>query len=150
MDNNGRTRAVITGMGVLSCLGKSVDEYWDGLTSGRSGIAELTLTDTSGYPCKIGGEVRDFDPTQYVGRKEARRLARFSQFAVGAVTEAVADAGLDLSAEDSDRVGGPDRMRIRGASRDGPAVPHPGRPAWDAYESLFHTDDVGEHGVCEH
>ena len=104
MDNNGRTRAVITGMGVLSCLGKSVDEYWDGLTSGRSGIAELTLTDTSGYPCKIGGEVRDFDPTQYVGRKEARRLARFSQFAVGAVTEAVADAGLDLSAEDSDRV----------------------------------------------
>ena len=58
MDNNGRTRAVVTGMGVLSCLGKSVDEYWDGLTSGRSGIAELTLTDTSGYPCKIGGEVR--------------------------------------------------------------------------------------------
>ena len=81
MDNNGRTRAVVTGMGVLSCLGKSVGDYWDGLTSGRSGIAELTLTDTSGYPCKIGGEVRDFDPTQYVDRKESRRLARFSQFA---------------------------------------------------------------------
>ena len=119
MDNNGRTRAVVTGMGVLSCLGKSVGDYWDGLTSGRSGIAELTLTDTSGYPCKIGGEVRDFDPTQYVDRKESRRLARFSQFAVGAVTEAIANANLDLSCRGLRSRGGPDRMRIRGASRDG-------------------------------
>ena len=105
MDNNGqRTRAVITGMGVLSCLGHSVGEYWDGLTSGTSGIAELTLTDTEGYPCKIGGEVRDFNPTDYVDRKESRRLARFSQLAIGATTEAIADAGLDISAEDPDRV----------------------------------------------
>ena len=105
MDTNGRrNRAVITGMGVLSCLGHSVDEYWDGLTSGTSGIAELTLTNTEGYPCKIGGEVRDFNPTDYVDRKESRRLARFSQLAIGATTEAIADAGLDISAEDPDRV----------------------------------------------
>ncbi len=105
MDRNGRqTRAVITGMGALTCLGLSVDEFWEGLKAGRSGIAPLTLTETEGYTCKIGGEVREFDPTKYVDRKEARRLGRFSQLAVGATVEAVEDARLDMQAEDPDRV----------------------------------------------
>ena len=147
MDNNGqRTRAVITGMGVLSCLGHSVGEYWDGLTSGKSGIAKLTLTNTEGYTCKIGGEVRDFNPTDYVDRKESRRLARFSQLAIGATTEAIADAGLDMSAEDPDRGGCPTRVRRRGSSGDGPAVPHSFPPAWDADEPVLHSHDAGEHG----
>ncbi len=105
MDENGRrTRAVVTGMGALTCLGSSVEDFWEGLTDGRSGIAPLTLTETEGYTCKIGGEVRDFNPTKYVDRKEARRLGRFSQLAVGATAEAIANAQLEMPAEDPDRV----------------------------------------------
>ena len=98
-------RVVITGMGALSPLGKSVDELWSGLKAGRSGIAPLTLMDTEGFPCKIGGEVPEFDPTDYLDRKESRRLARFAQLAVGATAEAVANAGLDLEAVGAERVG---------------------------------------------
>ena len=100
-----QTRVVITGMGALSPLGKSVDELWSGLKAGRSGIAPLTLVDPEGYPCKIGGEVKDFDPIDYVDRKESRRLARFAQLAVGATAEAVAGAGLDPQAVGPERVG---------------------------------------------
>ena len=81
-------------MGAVSPLGKTVDDLWTGLKAGKSGIAPLTLMDPEGYPCKIAGEVKNFDPLDYVDRKESRRLARFAQLAVGAATEALADAGL--------------------------------------------------------
>ena len=100
-----RTRVVITGMGVLTPLGEAVDEYWDGLIHGKSGIGPLTLCDPSLYPSKISGEVSGFDPGQYINPKEARRMARFSQFAVAAAVLAVEDGGLDLSKEDPERLG---------------------------------------------
>ncbi|MEX0763013.1 MAG: beta-ketoacyl-ACP synthase II [Dehalococcoidia bacterium] len=103
-DNGTRTRVVITGMGALTPLGNSVDEFWSGLKAGRSGIAPLEKVDTEGYPCKVGGEVRGYDVTKHVDRKEARRMALFSQLAIGATVEALADSKLDLSNEDPDRV----------------------------------------------
>jgi len=104
-ENGGRRRVVVTGMGVVSPLGSSVNEFWSGLVEGKSGIGPLTQADTSGFPSKIAGEVSDFDPTEYVDKREARRMARFSLLAVAAAGMAIEDAGLDLSKEDEDRVG---------------------------------------------
>ncbi|MDP7348039.1 MAG: beta-ketoacyl-ACP synthase II, partial [Phycisphaeraceae bacterium] len=92
-------------MGALTPLGHSVNEYWAGLKAGKSGIAPFTLMDPTDFPCKVVGEVKDFDPTVYVDRKESRRLARFSQFAVGAVAQAIADADLDVQAVGPEDVG---------------------------------------------
>ena len=103
--SNGRRRVVITGMGALSPLGNSVDEMWRRAVAGESGLARLTLVDPEGYPCQVGGEVRDFDPTEYMDRKDARRMARFSQFAVAASRQALAQSGLDLDTIDRSRVG---------------------------------------------
>ena len=89
-------RVVITGMGALTPLGQSVNEYWDALLQGKSGIDVMTLADPTEYPCRIAGEVSDFDPGQYMNPKEARRMARFSQLAVAAAGQAIADAELDL------------------------------------------------------
>ena len=105
MDHKGRPRVVVTGMGALTPMGKTVEEYWQGLVAGRSGIARMTLCDPTGYPCTIAGEVKGFDPALYMDAKEARRMARFSQLAVAAARMAVADAQLDLSREDPERTG---------------------------------------------
>ncbi|MBI4219199.1 MAG: beta-ketoacyl-ACP synthase II [Chloroflexi bacterium] len=99
------TRVVVTGIGALSPLGNSVAEFWDGLKAGRSGIAPLTLADTTDFPTKIGGEVRGYDPTACMDRKEARRMARFSYLAVGAAAQALSDSKLNMAAEQRDRVG---------------------------------------------
>jgi 3-oxoacyl-[acyl-carrier-protein] synthase II len=104
-DRNGRRRVVITGMGAISPLGLNVDELWDGLVAGRSGVDFVQQVDTSAYPVKIAGEVRGFDPEQYMERKEARRMARFSQFAVAATAEAVQMAGLTNGGVDPERLG---------------------------------------------
>jgi 3-oxoacyl-[acyl-carrier-protein] synthase II len=98
-------RVVITGMGALTPLGNSVDEFWQGCVEGRSGIDWIRLFDNSAYPVKVDGEVRDYDPTQYVDRKEARRMARFSQLSVGAAAQALTDSGLKLEEEDTTRIG---------------------------------------------
>lgn len=100
-----RRRVVVTGMGVVSPLGSSVDEFWNALVQGKSGIGPITQADTSSFPSNIAGEVPNFDPTQYADRREARRMARFSQLAVAAAGMAIEDARLDLSREDEDRVG---------------------------------------------
>ncbi|MER3420889.1 MAG: beta-ketoacyl-[acyl-carrier-protein] synthase II, partial [Chloroflexota bacterium] len=102
---DGRRRVVITGMGVISCLGQTVAEFWENLVAGRSGIGHITLCDTTGYPTTIAGEVKDWDPEAYIERREARRMARFSQFAVAAAKQAIAQAGLDLEREDRTRIG---------------------------------------------
>jgi 3-oxoacyl-[acyl-carrier-protein] synthase II len=102
--NDGR-RVVITGMGAITPLGHSVEEFWANLVAGRSGVARMTLCDPSGYPCQVAAEVKDWDPEAYIERREARRMARFAQFAVAAARQAVADAGLDLQALDLTRVG---------------------------------------------
>ncbi len=103
--HDGRRRVVITGMGVISCLGQTVTEFWENLVAGRSGIGHITLCDTTGYPTTIAGEVKDWNPEAYIERREARRMARFSQFAVAAARQAVAQAGLDLEREDRTRIG---------------------------------------------
>ena len=100
-----RKRVVITGMGVISPLGETVQEYWDALVQGRSGIGPMTLCDPTGFPCRIAGEVTSFDPTSYIDSKEARRMARFSQLAVASALRAMEHAGLKGSNMDPEEAG---------------------------------------------
>jgi len=100
-----RNRVVVTGMGAITPLGESVNEYWQNLVNGVSGIVPMTLADPADYPCKVAGEVQAFDPAQYINPREARRMARFSQMAVAAAALAIEDARLDLAALDSERMG---------------------------------------------
>ena len=102
---NIRRRVVITGMGVMSPLGKNVEDYWDGLVDGKSGIGKITLCDTDEFPADIAGEVDDFDAGQYANPKEMRRVARFAQMAVAAASTALENSGLNLSNEDGTRLG---------------------------------------------
>ncbi len=98
-------RAVITGMGVISPVGNNLEEFWDNLVNGRSGIDFATRFDTSTLPTKVAGEVRNFEPTEWLDKKESRRMDRFAQFAVAAAKMAVKDAGLNLEQIDRDRAG---------------------------------------------
>ena len=98
------TRVVVTGLGVMSPLGETVEEFWDGLSNGRSGIGRITQCDTEGFPGDIAGEVTGFDAGQYANPKETRRMARFAQFAVAAAATAIEDSGIDVSFN-SERIG---------------------------------------------
>src|SRR5690348_15413855 len=99
-------RVVITGLGAVTPLGTHAGAFWEGLLAGRSGVRTISSFDASGYSTRIAAEVPDFDFFQYNSdRKEARRLARFSQFAIAAAIDAVKDAGLALEALDRDRMG---------------------------------------------
>lgn len=98
-------RVVITGLGAISPLGNSVAETWDNLLKGVSGAKPVAAFDATGFKTTFACEVKDFDPTRYMDRKEARKVDRFVQFAVAAATEAVADSGLDLETENLDRIG---------------------------------------------
>ena len=89
-------RIVITGLGAVTPIGNDIATFWDGLRHGRNGIARVTLCDPEGLPVQIAGEVKDFDPQQYMDRKSARRSGRFAQFALAAASQALADSGLDL------------------------------------------------------
>ena len=103
--NNNRARVAITGMGAVTPLGASVEQFWEGLVAGRSGIAPITLCDPSPFPCRIAGEIPDFDPEKYLSPREARRMARFSQVSIAAASMAMENSGLDLEREDRERVG---------------------------------------------
>ena len=98
-------RVAVTGMGVMSSLGKTADEYWSALVQGKSGIRNITLCDTDGFPNDIAGEVQNFDISDYIDKKEGRRMARFSQLAVAAAITALEDSTLNLSQEDAGRLG---------------------------------------------
>ena len=102
---NRTRRVVVTGMGAMTPLGNSVEEFWGALVNGRSGIGPITQCDASDFPCRIAGEVKDFDAGQYMSTREARRMARFSQLAVASAATAIEDARLDLSAVDAERFG---------------------------------------------
>jgi 3-oxoacyl-[acyl-carrier-protein] synthase II len=91
---NGRPRVVITGLGAMTALG-SAKNLWDGLKAGKSGIRRIETIPIDHVPVQIGGEVRDFDPTDYIDRKEARRMGRASHLAVAAASMAIEDAGLN-------------------------------------------------------
>lgn len=97
-------RVVITGIGAISPLGHTAQASWESLLAGRSGIGLITQFDASSIPVKIAGEVKDFDPAQYMSIKEARRISRGSQLAIAALRMALEDAGLPEPLEDGDRV----------------------------------------------
>ena len=103
--NPDKARVVVTGMGAMTPLGESPDEFWRNLAEGNSGVGPMTLCDPTGYPCRISGEVSGFDPERYIPGREARRMARFSQLAVAAALQAVESSGIDVSREDPYRVG---------------------------------------------
>lgn len=97
-------RIVITGMGAVSPLGLNCQETFDGLAAGKSGIARITSFDPSGIACQVAGEVKGFDPTDYMERKMARRIGRYAQFSIAATREALAQSGLELEQEDPSRI----------------------------------------------
>jgi len=99
------SRVVITGMGAVTPAGLSVADFWDSITAGRSGVGPVTLFDAEGYPARIAGEVKGFDPLDFMGSREAKRMARFGQFALASVRMALKDGGLDMEQEDGTRVG---------------------------------------------
>lgn len=101
-----RRRVVITGLGLISPVGNSVEEGWQNIIAGRSGIAPVTRFDTSTFPVQFAGEVKNFDITQYISAKDARRMDRFIHYGLAAGMQAVRDAGLDKEgAADPERVG---------------------------------------------
>ncbi len=93
-------RVVVTGTGVISCVGNNVREFWDALINGRCGIGTVTKFDASAFRTRIAGEVKNFDITQYVPQKEAKRMDLFCQYAIAAADEAMKSAGLPLQPED--------------------------------------------------
>jgi 3-oxoacyl-[acyl-carrier-protein] synthase II len=104
---NGRngTRVVVTGMGAITPIGNSVKEFWVSCLAGKSGIDILTSFDHSAYPIHIAGEIKNFDPEEHMDRRDARRMARFSQFAIAATHEAIKHAELDMDEVERTRVG---------------------------------------------
>ena len=100
-----KRRVVITGMGTVNPLGNSVADSWKRVRANECGIGEIKSFDTSDFPVKLAGEVKDFNPDEIIGKKEARRMARFTQLAVAAADEAVKDSGIDFKIEDTERCG---------------------------------------------
>ena len=98
-------RVVVTGMGIISPIGNTVDTFWESLKQKKVGIGELTRFDTSDYKVKVAAQVNDFDPLTVMDFKEAKRMELFSQYAVAASAEAIRESGLDLENEDVTRIG---------------------------------------------
>ena len=98
-------RVVVTGLGAITPIGNSVEEFWEGLCEGRTGIGPITYFDTAEYKVKLAAELKDFKPGDYMDVKSARRMEPFSQYAVAAAKQALDDCGIDLSAEDPYRIG---------------------------------------------
>ena len=104
-DVGGRGRALVTGTGAVTPLGTGVENFWDAALHGKSGIGEITLFDPSPYPSRIAGECRDFDPTDFITKKQARRMDRFAQLGIAAGIQAAESAGIvDLIRERPERV----------------------------------------------
>ena len=135
MDKN--RRVVVTGMGAITPIGNSVEGFWSGIKEGKTGFGPITYFDTADYRCKLAAEVKDFDPTQYMDKKSARRMEQFCQFAVAAAGQAISDAGLTMEQEDPYMVGCSvgsgigslqamereyDRLKEKGPGRVGPML----------------------------
>lgn len=100
-----RKRVVVTGLGAITPLGNTTAEYWQGLIQGRSGIGPISLFDASRLPCHIAGEVKEFNPSDYLDRKEAKRMDRFAQFGVCASRQAILDAKLEIHDRNATDIG---------------------------------------------
>ena len=105
MTNSDRKRVVVTGLGAITPIGNTLTEYWEGLLSGRNGIGPITLFDASRHACRFAGEVKGFDPHEYLDRKEAKRMDRFAQFGVSASKQAIADAQFVINDLNAGQVG---------------------------------------------
>jgi len=105
MTDSAARRVVITGMGAITPIGNNLADYWEGLTTGRNGIGPITHFDASAHACRIAGEVKGFKPEDYMDRKEAKRMDRFSQFGAAAAKQAVADANLEITDANAERIG---------------------------------------------
>ena len=101
----GLHRVVITGLGAVTPIGNTVQEYWNGLTSGRNGVAGITLFDASNHACRFAAEVKAFDPAGFIEPKEAKRWDRFCKFGVVAAKQAISDAGLEVTDANAHRIG---------------------------------------------
>ena len=100
-----KRRVVVTGMGAITPIGLSVGEFWDAVKQKKLGFAPITHFDASGYKCRLAAEVKGFDGKNYMDFKSAKRMELFSQYAMAASKEAIADAKLDLAQEDAYRAG---------------------------------------------
>ena len=100
-----KRRVVVTGLGAVTPIGNSVEEFWEGIREGKTGIGPITRFDAGEYKVRLVAEVKDFDPKKYMEPKMVRRMAPFAQYAVAAAKEAFADAGLDMEKEDPFRAG---------------------------------------------
>ena len=98
-------KIVITGVGIVSPIGNNKQEFWASLSTGKNGFSRVTRFDVSTYPCQVHADVKNYDVTQYVDKKRARRMDLFTQYAMGAARQAVTDAGLDLTKLDPERCG---------------------------------------------
>jgi len=98
-------RVVVTGVGLLTPLGIGTEPSWEAIRAGRSGIARITQFDPADFSCQIAGEVKGFDPTQYIEKKEIKKMGRFIQFAIAAADFALKDSGLKVTPENEERVG---------------------------------------------
>lgn len=105
MTNFERKRVVVTGLGAITPIGNTLEEYWQGLLTGRNGIDLITLFDPSNHACRIAGEVKGFDPSDYLDRKEIKRMDRFAQFGVSASLQAIADAQFKIDDLNAEQVG---------------------------------------------
>lgn len=101
----GLQRVVVTGLGAVTPIGNTVADYWTGLTSGRNGVAPITLFDASAHACRFAAEVKDFDPSGFLEAKEAKRWDRFCKFGVVAAKQALADSGLQITDANAHRIG---------------------------------------------
>ena len=102
---DGLHRVVVTGLGAVTPIGNTVQDYWNGLTSGRNGVASISLFDASKHACRFAAEVKDFDPTGLIEPKDAKRWDRFCKFGVVACKQALADAGLTIDETNAPRIG---------------------------------------------
>jgi 3-oxoacyl-[acyl-carrier-protein] synthase II len=100
-----RRRVVVTGLGLVCGVGRTVSEVWEGLLAGRSGMAEIKAFDLTGHPVRFAAEVKDFDPLLFIDKKEARKMGRFIHFAIAAAQEAMDHSGLKIDDSNHDRVG---------------------------------------------
>ena len=98
-------RVVVTGLGALTPIGNTAPEFWSGLLNGVSGAGPITRFDATNYKTKFACEVKNFDPTQFIDKKEVRRLDRFAQFAIVSSDEAIKDSGLDAPGINRDKIG---------------------------------------------
>ena len=105
MTSTEKKRVVITGMGAITPIGNTLEAYWQGLVAGKSGIGPITLFDASKHKCRIAGEVKGFDPLEYLDAKDAKRTDRFAQFAIAASKQALANAKLAITDLNAEQVG---------------------------------------------